>query len=128
MVIMQNEIKILENLKLEKKKVTAKSNPITSENTKCVAKNCIYKGLNIGNKDAVGVCAKCGYFEHFGCVKIKTDDREEIKKGNMKYFCSNCFSKNPSIGISCSPTPARVGVPETTNSTTLITHSTHSKQ
>ena len=83
----------------------------------CVSKNCIYKGLNTSNKGDDGVCTKCGNFEHFGCVKIKTEDRDDITKGNMKYFCSNCFSKNPSIGIHFTPSI------KTTKPRTILTHS-----
>ena len=36
-------------------------------------------------------------FEHFGCVKIKPDYKEDVLKGRMKYYCSECFSKNPSM-------------------------------
>ena len=57
---LQNEIKRLDLLKVDRKKVGARNNSISSENTKCVSKNCIYKGLNTSNKEAVGVCAKCG--------------------------------------------------------------------
>ena len=64
---------------------------------KCVAKACNFQGLNPQNKAAVGVCATCGNFEHFACVKIKADHKDDIVKGVQKYTCSSCFSKNPSV-------------------------------
>ena len=65
---------------------------------KCVSKGCSFKGLDPNNKSAVGVCAKCGNFEHFACVKIRAEHKEDILRGTMKYYCSLCFAKNPSIG------------------------------
>ena len=53
--------------------------------------------MNLNNKVAVGVCSKCGGFEHFECSKTKSDDRELILKGEQRYFCSSCFSKNPAL-------------------------------
>ena len=67
---------------------------------KCVSKGCSFQGINPNNKTVVCVCDKCSNFEHFACVKIKPEHKEDILKGSMKYFCSECFSKNPSIGSS----------------------------
>ena len=105
----ENEIKRLDLLKLNSRKTNGRKGstlPIDIANNKCVAKNCSYKGLNSNNKSAVGVCANCGNCEHFGCVKISGEDREDILNGAMKYFCSSCFSKNPSIAINSSKTPS----------------------
>ena len=90
--------------KLEQKRVTKNTqetlieegNASAKGEAKCVNKNCSFRGLDPHNKSAVGVCANCGQFEHFACVKIKAEHKEDISKGIMKYFCSSCFSKNPS--------------------------------
>ena len=120
---LENEIKKLEQQKTTRK-VAGKENrvvgitPIDAPvDAKCVAKTCSCKGLNTNNKAAVGVCAKCGNYEHFGCVKVKPDDRDNILKGSMKYFCSTCFSKNPSIAMNCNPGPKVSKAPS------IITHS-----
>ena len=62
---------------------------------KCVAKVCNFTGINPQNKAFVGVCATCGNFEHFTCVKIKASHKDDIVKGIQKYTCSSCFAKNP---------------------------------
>ena len=103
----ENEIKRLDLMKLNssrKSKAKGKDLAIETGNAKCANKSCGYKGLNSNNKTAVGICANCCNFEHFGCVKISADDREDIQNGRIKYFCSNCFSKNPSIAINFSTT------------------------
>ena len=93
----REEIKRLDVNKLEMKKLSKSTNAAESSEAKCVSKGCSFQGLNPNNKSAVGVCAKCGSFEHFACVKIKAEHKEDILKGTMKYYCSACFSKNPSI-------------------------------
>ena len=95
----QDEIKRLDTLKLEAKKgifARGRLASVASSEVKCIAKGCKYTGLNSNNKSAVGVCARCSGFEHFECSKTKQEDREEIQKGGMKYYCSLCFMKNPS--------------------------------
>ena len=101
----RHEIKRLDLTKV----VTRKGNvtrgrlaSLPSPETKCVARGCKYTGLNTNNKNAVGVCAKCGGVEHFECSKTKHEEREDILRGVMKYFCSVCFSNNPSM-IAFSP-------------------------
>ena len=89
--------------KLEQKRATKQTqdplndseNSVAKGDAKCAAKNCSYQGLNPQNKSAVGVCANCGQFEHFACVKIKAEHKEDIMKGIRMYYCSCCFSKNP---------------------------------
>ena len=95
------EIKRIESSKIDLKKGN-KSSGVSGEITdaKCVSRGCSFQGLNPNNKSAVGVCSKCGSFEHFACVRIKAEHKEDILKGIMKYYCSICFSKNPSIGSS----------------------------
>ena len=66
-------------------------------NNKCVAKSCNFQGLNPNNKSAVGVCANCGHFEHFSCVGVSQEYKDDIVQGKNKYYCSQCFSRNPSI-------------------------------
>ena len=92
----REEIKRLDHLKLDSKK-TNKNAAGNSEicNAKCVARACSFQGLNPQNKSAVGECDNCGNFEHFACVKIKPDHKEDIINGKTKYLCSGCFSKNP---------------------------------
>ena len=92
------EIKRLDMLKLGNKKNRSKSRhaSIASSEVKCVAKGCRYAGINTSNKTAVGVCVRCGSFEHFDCSKTKAEDREEILKGIQQYTCTVCFIKNPS--------------------------------
>ena len=84
----------LHKVKTSSSKVRLSSVPGGSE-AKCVAKSCKYNGLNLNNKMAVGVCSKCGQFEHFECSKTKQEDKELILKGQLSYFCSECFLKNP---------------------------------
>ena len=90
--------KIVE-LDLQKVKTSSVRNRLSSatatHEAKCVAKACKYNGLNLNNKLAVGVCSKCGLFEHFECSKTKQEDRELILKGQLSYYCSDCFIKNP---------------------------------
>ena len=94
-----SEIKRLDTLKLEAKKGVARGrvSSAPSPDMKCVAKGCKYTGLNSSNKSAVGVCAKCGCYEHFECSRTRQEDRGEILRGNQRYFCSICFTKNPSM-------------------------------
>ena len=97
----RNEIRRLDLLKLEGKKngksIRGRLASVPSSEVRCVARGCKYTGLNSSNKSAVGLCAKCGCFEHFECSKTKQEGREDILKGGLKYFCSLCFSKNPSM-------------------------------
>ena len=97
-----NEIVRLDLLKVNNRKVNGlrgrlASTPSPSAEVKCMARTCKYTGLNLNNKMAVGVCNKCCCFEHFECSKTKQEDREKILKGNQKYFCSLCFSQNPTM-------------------------------
>ena len=81
------EIKRIESSKVELKKGN-KNSGVSGEITdaKCVSKGCSFQGLNPNNKSAVGVCSKCGSFQHFACVKIKAEHKEDILKGIMKYY------------------------------------------
>ena len=99
----KNEIKRLDLIKLDSKKGKQASNTLEITDAKCASKNCNYQGLNPQNKAAVGTCANCGNFEHFSCVKIKADHREDIQTGLMNYYSSSCFSKNPSQILYNSP-------------------------
>ena len=100
----KEEIKKLDLQKLEMKKTSKYSMDTPLElghgsskaDVKCAAKICNFQGLNPLNKAAVGTCANCGNCEHFACVKIKPEHKEDITKGIMKYYCTACFSKNPS--------------------------------
>ena len=92
-----NEIVRLDLLKVSTKKARGRLTSVPSNDAKCAARTCKFTGLNLNNKLAVGVCAKCGYFEHFECSKTKQEDRVLILKGEQKYFCSICFSKNPAM-------------------------------
>ena len=101
---LNNEIKRMEasktELKNEVKKRTKNSISGDVTNAKCVNKGCSFKGLDPNNKSAVGVCTKCSKFEHFACIRMKSEYKDDIIKGNMKFYCSECFSKNPSIASS----------------------------
>ena len=101
---LNNEIKRMEAsktvLRNEVKKRAKNSVSGDSTNAKCVNKGCSFKGLDPNNKSAVGICANCSNFEHFACIRIKQEHKDDILKGNMKFYCSECFSKNPSIGSS----------------------------
>ena len=97
---LHEEIKRLDLIKLSTKKhggTRTRLPSVSTSESRCVAKGCKYSGINSNNKSAVGVCSKCGCFEHYECSKTRQEDREEIAKGNMKYFCSSCFRKNPSM-------------------------------
>ena len=100
MEAVKNEVKRLDMMKMEAKKgnqTKTRLASIATTEARCVASGCKYTGLNSNNKSAVGVCAKCGGFEHFECSRTKQDEREEIQRGKLKYFCSICFGKNPSL-------------------------------
>ena len=74
------------------------ANDVTGKaDAKCVAKVCNFQGTNPQNKAAVGVCAICGNVEHFACVKIKANHKDDIVKGVQRYTCSSCFTKKPSL-------------------------------
>ena len=98
----EKEVKKLDMQKVKTKKGNTGRGRFSSVATatsevKCVARVCKYTGINSSNKAAVGVCARCGSYEHFECSKTKQEDRDGILKGELKYFCSVCFSKNPSM-------------------------------
>ena len=86
------EIRRIESSKVDLKKSNRNSS-VSGEITdaKCVSRGCSFQGLNPNNKAAVGVCAKCCSFEHFACVKIKAEHKEDILKGIMRYYCSEYF-------------------------------------
>ena len=129
----RSEIKRLDLTKMVSKKVNTRgrltSVPNSGSETKCVARGCKYTGIQTNNKNAVGMCAKCGGFEHFECSKTKQEDREDILKGVIKYFCSLCFASYPSmIAFNFgditqeirSPTPSRRSMLQITASTTAV--------
>ena len=66
---------------------------------KCVSKSCKFAGINPNNKTAVATCENCGHFEHFACAKMSSEMKDEVVRGESKYFCSICFSRNPSISL-----------------------------
>ena len=133
---LKEEIRRLDLMKLDQRKASKSisiehvgSNTVAKPDAKCAAKVCNFQGINPQNKTAVGVCAKCGNIEHFACVKIKTDHKEDIIKGAQKYFCSTCFRSNPSLIV-----PDTVRQRDRLNSLPLmgqgylrITHSTTAK-
>ena len=136
---LKEEIRKLDIMKLDQKKA-AKNVTIegvsedlgTKSDAKCAAKVCNFQGINPQNKAAVGVCAKCGNVEHFACVKIKTDHKDDIIRGVQKYFCSTCFTKNPSLTLSDTSEPIksrnRLGsIPIMGQGYLRITHATTAK-
>ena len=98
---LKEEIRKLDIMKLDMKKANKSTlievDSMSKADAKCAAKVCNFQGINPQNRAAVGVCAKCGNVEHFACVKIKTDHKEDIIRGVQKYFCSTCFTNNPSL-------------------------------
>ena len=98
---LKEEIRKLDIMKLDMKKANKSTlievDSMSKADAKCAAKVCNFQGINPQNRAAVGVCAKCGNVEHFACVKIKTDHKEDIIRGVQKYFCSTCFKHNPSL-------------------------------
>ena len=67
-----------------------------SAKSKCSAKNCQYNGkVNPNNKSAVGNCDKCGGYEHFVCLNISPEEKEDFINGSSKFYCSGCFGANP---------------------------------
>ena len=85
----KNEIIRLDLLKVDSKKANSTRSRISSTpatEAKCVSRTCKFSGLDRNNKIAVGVCAKCGCFEHFECSKTKPDEREMILKGEQNYY------------------------------------------
>ena len=108
----KEEIKRLDMNKLDLKKSSKsnvdssgfeKSENVNKTKAKCVAKGCSYQGINPSNRSAVGTCSNCGNFEHFVCVGITSEHKEAISLGRMQYYCSLCFSKNPTIGVDPKP-------------------------
>ena len=97
--IINAEIKRLDLLKLEASKVKSRcrSASVSSTEIKCINKGCKYPGLNAKNKTAVGICTRCGGFEHYECSKTKPDERDDIIKGLQVYTCTTCFVNNPSL-------------------------------
>ena len=101
---LKEQIKKLDISKLEQRKSVKSISDIpvnestnTSKN-KCVNKACSFQGrLNPNNKTAVGLCSNCGNFEHYICVGLSSEDKDDITSGKLKFFCSICFSKKPSI-------------------------------
>ena len=97
----RNEIVRLDLLKVDTKRASGSrgrlASVVSSSEAKCAARTCKFTGLNMNNKVAVGLCSKCGLFEHFECSKTKQDDRDLILKGEQKYFCTTCFSRNPAM-------------------------------
>ena len=131
----REQIKKLDLGKLEQRK--------SMKNNKCVAKSCNFQGLNPNNKSAVGVCDNCGHFEHFSCVGVSQEYKDEIVQGKSKYYCSQCFSKNPSIANtkqdekSLTPVRSRLGSQpiiaqgylfKATHSNKMITNQSESNQ
>ena len=59
---------------------------VASSEVRCVSTGCKYPGLNTKNKNAVGVCGKCGCFEHYECSKqnLKTK-KTSLKDYNRIY-------------------------------------------
>ena len=134
---LKEEIKKLDIMKLDQKKAS-KGIPtesigfdsVTKHEAKCAAKVCNFQGINPHNKAAVGVCAKCGNTEHFACVKIKSDHKEDIIRGIQKYFCSTCFTRNPSLIIPdtrASVRPRLDSLPIMGQGYLKLTHSTTAK-
>ena len=106
--VLKDQIKKLDINKLEQKKtsknshdsVSYKSEISNKSKNKCVNKNCTFIGLNPNNKAAVGTCSRCGLHEHFSCGGLSQSHKEDISNGVIKFFCSLCFAKNPSIANS----------------------------
>ena len=123
---LRNEIVRLDLLKVDTRKGNLGRGRMSSvpPDVKCVAKTCKYTGLNSNNKLAVGVCCRCGYYEHFECSKTKHDDRILILKGEQKYFCSICFSKNPTSvafeGNNLATSAKPIKLTSTTTATPLV--------
>ena len=91
----REDIKRLDVNKLEMKKLSKSTNAAESSEAKCFSKGCSFQGLNPNNKSAVGVCAKCGSFEHFVCVKIKAEHKEDILKGTISITAQLAFPRIP---------------------------------
>ena len=91
----REDIKRLDVNKLEMKKLSKSTNAAESSEAKCFSKGCSFQGLNPNNKSAVGVCAKCGSFEHFACVKIKAEHKEDILKGTISITAQLAFPRIP---------------------------------
>ena len=85
------EIKKLDLMKVDSRRSAAhgrtKNHSVSSTEIRCVARVCRYNGINSTNKLAVGLCSRCGNYEHFDCSKTKQEERDEILKGASKYFC-----------------------------------------
>ena len=92
-----DEIRRLDTLKLRKGGHRGRVSSAPTTDMKCVYRGCKYTGLNTSNKSAVGVCRKCGGYEHFECSRTKQEDRNDIMSGKQEYFCSLCFMNNPSM-------------------------------
>ena len=89
-----DEVKRLESLKSKNKNSKHVNSNGDVLDVKCVSKHCTFQGLNPNNKAAVGNCFQCGGFEHFTCAKIKAGHKEDVLNGLMKFYCSDCFTRN----------------------------------
>ena len=86
---LKEQIKRLDINKLEQKKQNKNlpdNNIDKNTRVKCVNTSCSFNGLNPNNKAAVGVCAKCGKFEHFSCGGINQEHKDEITSGKNHFF------------------------------------------
>ena len=45
----------------------------------------------------MATCYSCGQFEHFSGAKLSNDIKEDIVKGDTKYYCSVCLSGNRAL-------------------------------
>ena len=133
---LKEEIRKLDIMKLDQKKasknISIEIDSMSKPGAKCAAKACNFKGIDPQNKAAVGVCAKCGNIEHFACVKIKNDHKEDIVRGIQKYFCSSCFTSNPSLILPDTSPPVKArarldSLPLMGQGYLKITHSTTAK-
>ena len=82
--------------KVGKQKATPKNN--TRE--KCAATKCKHKNVVVTKKDGrFGKCAQCDRVEHFDCVNANAFLIETIQKGLTPYYCTDCLTNNPVLGL-----------------------------
>ena len=65
---------------------------------------------------------------NYECSKTKSEERDEILKGTLKYTCTSCFIKNPSLIAFNPSTFDRTCPMSKAKSLTIISHKTSPSQ
>ena len=92
------EIQRLQKRKIQDRVRKSSALDIDPKNTKCVNNNCQWVNVILKNVEAYGICSACQGYEHHHCAGTSKMMKEEIKSGQVNFFCTNCMEKNPALG------------------------------